>query len=115
MPLRRVGRPGLIGLAARTAVVAGTASAVQGSAARRQQQRAQQEQYQAAAQQAQIDAAAQQAAAQYAPAPVAPAPQAPAADAGGDMIAKLQQLSGLHDAGVLSDDEFAAAKQKLLS
>ena len=31
MPIRRVGRPGLIGLAARTAVVAGTASAVSGA------------------------------------------------------------------------------------
>ncbi|UNK72368.1 SHOCT domain-containing protein [Microbacterium sp. H1-D42] len=117
MPLRRMGRPGLIGLAARTAVVAGTASAVQGGAARRQQQQAQQQQYEAAAQQAQIDAAAQQAAAQYAPAPAQyeAAPAAPVAPSSGDdMIAKLQQLSSLHDAGVLSDAEFAAAKAKLL-
>lgn len=113
MPLRRFGRPGLIGLAARTAVVAGTASAVQGAAARNQQQRAQsqyeQQQYEAAQQQAQIDAAAQNAAAQYA----APAPAA--APAGGeDLIAKLQQLASLKDSGVLSEEEFAAAKQKLL-
>ena len=39
--IRRVGRPGLIGLAARTAVVAGTASAVSGGVAARQQRRAQ--------------------------------------------------------------------------
>ena len=70
MPLRRMGRPGLVGLAARTAVVAGTATAVSGGMQRRQQGKAQdqyeQEQYQAAQQQAQIDAAAQAAAAQYA-------------------------------------------------
>ncbi|MFJ2542119.1 SHOCT domain-containing protein [Microbacterium sp. NPDC087589] len=117
MPLRRFGRPGLIGLAARTAVVAGTASAVSGASMRNQQRRAEgqreQEQYEAAQQQAQIDAAAQAAAAQYAPATPAPAPVAPAA--GDDMIAKLQQLASLRDSGVLSDDEFAAAKQKLLS
>ncbi|WP_136043359.1 MULTISPECIES: SHOCT domain-containing protein [unclassified Microbacterium] len=115
MPLRRFGRPGLIGLAARTAVVAGTASAVGGAMSRNQQERAQgqyeQQQYEAAQQQAQIDAAAQNAAAQYA------APSAPAsAPAGGDdLIAKLQQLASLKDAGVLSETEFAAAKQKLLS
>ena len=37
MPLRRMGRPGLIGMAARTAVVAGTATAVSGSVQRHQQ------------------------------------------------------------------------------
>ncbi|CAN5526266.1 hypothetical protein BH10ACT5_BH10ACT5_07090 [soil metagenome] len=114
MPLRRAGRPGLIGMAARTAVVAGTATAVSGSVSRRQQEKAQgqyeQQQYEAAQQQAQIDAAAQAAAAQYAPAP-APA----AAPAGGtDIVAELQKLASLKDAGILSDDEFAAAKAKLL-
>ncbi|PRA83077.1 SHOCT domain-containing protein [Microbacterium sp. MYb66] len=117
MPLRRFGRPGLIGLAARTAVVAGTASAVGGAMSRHQQQRAQgqyeQEQYEAAQQQAQIDAAARNAASQYsAPPPAAPAPGPAGAD---DMIAKLQQLASLKDSGVLSETEFAAAKQKLLS
>lgn len=115
MPLRRFGRPGLIGLAARTAVVAGTASAVGGAMSRNQQQRAQgqyeQQQYEAAQQQAQIDAAAQNAAAQYAAPPAA----APAAGGADDMIAKLQQLASLKESGVLSDEEFAAAKQKLLS
>ena len=47
---------------------------------------------------------------QYAPAP----PPAPAA-AAPDLTAQLQQLAQLHNAGVLSDDEFAAAKQKLLA
>ncbi|GAA1466687.1 SHOCT domain-containing protein [Microbacterium thalassium] len=113
---RRIGRPGLVGLAARTAVVAGTASAVSGGVSRRQQRRAQdqydQEQYQAAQQQAAMNAAAQQAvAAQQAAAPAAPA----AAPAGGvDIVAELQKLGALKDAGVLSDAEFAAAKAKLL-
>ncbi len=118
MPLRRIGRPGLIGLAARTAVVAGTASAVSGGMARSQQQKAQaqyeQQQYQAAQQQAQIDAAAQAAAAQYAQ-PAAPAVPVAPAPAGDDMLAQLQQLASLKDAGVLSDEEFAAAKAKLLA
>lgn len=115
MPLRRFGRPGLIGLAARTAVVAGTASAVGGAMSRHQQERAQgeyeQQQYEAAQQQAQIDAAAQNAASQYS----SPPPAAPAPAQGDDLIAKLQQLASLKDSGVLSEAEFAAAKQKLLS
>lgn len=116
--IRRVGRPGLIGLAARTAVVAGTASAVSGAMSNNQQKKAQaqyeQEQYEAAQQQAAMQQAAQQAvAAQMAAAP-APAPAAPAAPAV-DVVAELQKLAALKDAGVLSDDEFAAAKAKLLA
>jgi coenzyme F420-reducing hydrogenase gamma subunit len=115
---RRMGRPGLIGLAARTAVVAGTATAVSGGMQRHQQQKSQeqyeQEQYQAAQQQAQIDAAAQAAAAQYAqpvaPPPPAAAPAAPAVD----IVAELQKLAALKDAGILNDAEFAAAKARLL-
>ena len=108
----RVGRPGLIGLAARTAVVAGTATAVSGGMSRRQQQKAQdqyeQQQYEAQQQQAQMQAAAQQAAQQQA---VATPPAAAPAD---DLMAKLQQLASMHSQGILSDDEFAAAKAKLL-
>ncbi len=126
MPLRRVGRPGLLGLAARTAVVAGTATAVSGGMQRRQQDRAMEEQqaadYQAQQQQAQMDAAAQQAVAQQQAQQQAQwqaqqqaAPAAPAAPAGGDMMAQLQQLAALHAQGILSDDEFSAAKAKLLS
>jgi hypothetical protein len=111
--IRRMGRPGLLGLAARTAVVAGTATAVSGAMRGGQERKAQaqyeQEQYAAAQQQAQIDAAAQQAAAQYAQ-PAA----APAAPAGVDLVAEIQKLAALKDAGVLSDAEFAAAKAKLL-
>ncbi|PWC05515.1 hypothetical protein DCE94_04400 [Agromyces badenianii] len=110
-----MGRPGLVGLAARTAVVAGTATAVSGGMQRRQQQKAQdqyeQQEYEAQQQQAQVDAAAQQAAAQQA----AAAPAAPAAPAGGvDIVGELQKLGTLHEQGILSDDEFAAAKAKLL-
>ena len=116
MPLRRMGRPGLVGMAARTAVVAGTATAVSGSVSRHQQEKAQgqadQQQYEAAQQQAQIDAAAQAAAAQYAP--PAPAPAAAAPAAGTDIVAELTKLASLKDAGILSEEEFAAAKAKLL-
>ena len=110
MPIRRFGRPGLVGLAARTAVVAGTATAVSGAMYGHQQKKAQaeyeQEQYEAAQQQAQVDAAAQQAVAQAAP------PPAPAG--GGDVVAELQKLGALKEQGLLSDEEFAAAKARLL-
>ena len=115
MPLRRMGRPGLIGMAARTAVVAGTATAVSGSVQRHQQEKAQgqyeQQQYEAAQQQAQVDQAAQAAAAQYAQ-PAAPAPAAAAPLV--DLVGELQKLASLKEAGVLSDEEFASAKAKLL-
>jgi hypothetical protein len=93
--------------AATTAVVAGTAGAVRHH---------QETKYanQAAQQQAEYEQAYQQGAAeaQPAPAPVAAAPAAPAS-AGIDM-AQLKQLGDLHAAGVLTDEEFAAAKAKLL-
>ena len=50
---------------------------------------------------------------QYAPPPQQAPP--PAAPAGGSSVAdQLQQIAGLHQQGVLSDDEFAAAKAKIL-
>lgn len=50
-------------------------------------------------------------------APVPPTPQeAPAAPpAGDDLVSKLQELGKLHQTGILSDDEFAAAKARLLA
>lgn len=95
--------PGLIRGVARTAVVAGTATAVSNRVSRRQagrwqeqeQQQYQQQQYQQPPPQ------------QYAP----PPPAAPAED---DMIAKLEQLGALHDKGILTDEEFAAKKAELL-
>lgn len=117
MPLGRRGRPGLVGMAARTAVVAGTATAVSGNVQRRQQAKYadQQAQQHAAAQQqweAQQYQAQQAAAAQSAAAP----PPPPAAPAGGgvDVVAELQKLAALKDQGILNDAEFAAAKAKLL-
>jgi hypothetical protein len=88
-------------MAARTAVVAGTATAVSGRVAHRQSERYAQQDQQAYEQQQyeQQQMAAQQAAA------------APQED---EQIAKLQDLAQLHKQGVLSDDEFAAAKAKLL-
>ncbi len=107
--IRRFGRPALLGLAARTAVVAGTATAVVGGISAHQQRKAQgqyeQEQYEAAQQQAAMQQAAQQAVAQQQAA--APAPAV-------DVVAELQKLAALKDAGVLTDEEFAAAKAKLL-
>ncbi|WP_374939534.1 SHOCT domain-containing protein [Leifsonia shinshuensis] len=115
MPLGRMGRPGLIGMAARTAVVAGTATAVSGNVQRRQAQRAEdkyeQQAYEQQQQQAQMQQAAQDAAAQQA----AAAPAAPAAAPADDMMAKIQQLATLHSQGILSDEEFSAAKAKLLA
>jgi Short C-terminal domain len=100
--MRRVGRPGLIGTMARTAVVAGTAGAVH----HRQQQR-----YAARDQQEAEAAAYQDMQAQPAAAP--PAPAAPGAP-GMDMTAELQKLADLKASGVLTEEEFAAAKAKLL-
>jgi hypothetical protein len=45
----------------------------------------------------------------------APPPQAPAAPQSSAMIDQLNQLADLHQRGVLSDDEFAAAKAKLFA
>jgi hypothetical protein len=43
-----------------------------------------------------------------------PAATAPAAPAGGDLTSQLQQLAQLKEQGVLTDEEFAEAKAKLL-
>jgi hypothetical protein len=74
-------------MAARTAVVAGTATAVHGRVQRRQAERWEEQ-----------DAQYQQA---------APEPQ-------DDATAQLQNLANLHAQGVLTDEEFAAAKAKIL-
>jgi predicted lipid-binding transport protein (Tim44 family) len=118
MPLGRGGRPGLLGMAARTAVVAGTATAVSGNVQRRQQNRAdqqyQQQQMEAQQQQDAMNAAAQQAVAQQQAAQAAAAPPAAAAGGGSDVMTQLQQLADMHGQGILTDAEFAAAKAKLL-
>lgn len=60
---------------------------------------------------------AQQQQAQAAQQPPAPAPAPAAAPAPGkpDITGELQKLAQLHQSGALSDEEFASAKQKLLS
>ncbi len=110
---------GLIGTMARTAVVAGTATAVAGSVAGRQEARQQERDQSAAAQQAAFDSQrqiaemqAQMAAmqAQNIQASVPPDPPG----TGDDLLAQIQQLTALKDAGALTDAEFTAAKAKLL-
>jgi hypothetical protein len=97
--------PGLLRGVARTAVIAGTATAVSNGVSRRQygrwEQKAAQEQQQQAAQQQQYVQAA-------------PAPAAPPADSMDDKIEQLKQLGALHAQGILTDEEFAAQKAKLL-
>ena len=81
---------GLLRMAARTAVVAGTATAVSGRVQRRQA--------------AKWD---QQDAQQY-------EQEAPPPEQEEDATAQLQNLAALHTQGVLTDEEFAAAKAKIL-
>lgn len=89
--------PGLLRGVARTAVIAGTATAVSNRVSRRQANRwAQQEDQQYQQYQEQ----------QYAAAPPAAEP---------DPIAQLKQLAELKDQGVLTEDEFAVEKAKLLN
>jgi hypothetical protein len=85
---------------ARTAVVAGTATAVSNRVSRRQANRwSSQEEQQYAEQQY----------AQPAPAPAPPAPEAP------DIVTQLKQLAELKDQGILTEAEFDAQKTKLLA
>jgi uncharacterized membrane protein YebE (DUF533 family) len=89
---------GLLRMAARTAVVAGTATAVSGRIARRQARKFDEQQ-------------------EPQPAPQAPPPEdesAQAASPEDDLTAKVQQLAALHSQGLLTDEEFAAAKAKAL-
>lgn len=117
----RMGRPGLLGLAARTAVVAGTANAVSGKMQQGQQAKAQQaaeaeayrQQQADAAQAAATQAAVAQALAAQAP-PPPPAAPAPAALGADDMIAALERLAALHAQGILTDEELAQQKARIL-
>jgi Short C-terminal domain len=93
--------PGLLRGVARTAVVAGTATAVSNRVSRRQANRwADQEEQQYQQQQAYPQ--------QYAP-PPAPAAAQP------DPVEQLKRLGELKSQGILTDEEFAAAKAKILS
>jgi hypothetical protein len=97
--------PGLMRGIARTAVVAGTATAVSGRVSRRQQGRW------AAKDQQQAEAAEAEAPPEDEP----PAEAAPAQ--GGDMddkLAQLKSLGELKEAGVLTEAEFEVQKDKIL-
>jgi Short C-terminal domain len=88
--------PGLLRGVARTAVVAGTATAVSNRVSRRQANRwAQQEQVEA-----------------YGGPEPAPAPQASATD---EKLAQLKELGELKASGVLTEAEFEAQKARILS
>jgi hypothetical protein len=84
--------PGLLRGVARTAAVAGTATAVSNRVSRRQASKWSAQEAQAA--------------------PAAPPPAAP--PAGGDPAERIAELARLHEQGALTDAEFAAAKAKIL-
>ncbi|HET9725244.1 MAG TPA: SHOCT domain-containing protein [Actinomycetota bacterium] len=90
--------PGLIRGVARTAVVAGTATAVSNRVSRRQASRWSQQEQQA-----------------YAQEPEYAAPPPPAAPTTDDKIAQLKELGELKASGVLTDAEFEAQKAKILA
>jgi hypothetical protein len=91
--------PGLLRGMARTAVVAGTATAVSNRVSRRQANRWSQQEYEAQPQSG------------YAEPPPPPPPPAPAA---ADPIEQLKELAALKQQGILTDEEFAAQKAKIL-
>ena len=92
--------PGLLRGVVRTAAVAGTATAVSNRVSRRQATRWQQ--------QGAYDEPQQQ----YQEPP--PQYAAPPAEAAPDPIEQLKQLGALHEQGILTDEEFAAQKAKIL-
>ena len=101
---------GLIRGVARTAVIAGTATTVSNRVSRRQANKwAAQDQQQAEAQAYEQQQAPPQQPAYAAP----PPPPAPAAQE--DMLTQLQKLGELKAAGVLTEEEFAAQKAKILA
>ncbi|MBK3626556.1 SHOCT domain-containing protein [Streptomyces sp. MBT49] len=91
--------PGLLRGVARTAVVAGTATAVSNRVSRRQQGRWAQQEYQQSAPQ---------------PAPAAAAPQAPPPPDMTSKIDQLKQLGELKAQGVLTEAEFEDQKRRIL-
>ncbi|MYW70121.1 SHOCT domain-containing protein [Streptomyces sp. SID8379] len=99
---QRFGRPGLLGTMARTAVISGTASAVSGRVNRRLADR-----------DAQRQAQAYEAPPYQTLAPAAPAP-APAAG-GQDRVGQLTALADLRAQGLLTEEEFAREKARILA
>ena len=99
-------RQGLIGTVARTAVIAGTASAVAGRVAQHREARKHQQQAQVDEQLA-ASPADQQAAAGDG--------TVPAGGLSAESITRLQQLGDLHKQGILTDEELAAQKARILA
>ena len=91
---------GLLGVVARTAVISGTATAVSNNVSRRQYNRWADEAQPVA------EAAPQQA--------IAPVAAAPATTGESDLVTQLKELASLKDQGILTEEEFAAQKAKLL-
>lgn len=118
---RRVGRPGLVGTMARTAVVAGTATAVAGGVSSRRNRKNQEQAAQAQANQTAVDSQAQLAEMQAQmdamkkkqQVDAEPAAAAPAGETD-DLIEELTKLGDLKASGILTDAEFAAAKAQIL-
>lgn len=105
-------RGGLVGTMARTAVIAGTATAVAGGVSHHQQQKYANQNEQA---QMQAQFEAQQAAqAQAAMQQAAPAGAPASSGISEESMAKLQQLSQLKDQGILSQEEFDRQKMLIL-
>lgn len=100
--------PGLLRGVARTAVVAGTASAVSGRVQRRQAERF-------ADRDAQIVADRQRAYAEHVAPPPAAAPAAAPTAAPADMIEQLKALADLKAQGILTEEEFAQQKARILA
>jgi hypothetical protein len=97
---------------ARTAVVAGTATAVSGRVARRQAEKFSDRDQAIAANRG--EGYAQGAQAAYDQQAYAAPPAPPQAAPQQDMVAQLKQLAELKDQGILTDEEFAAQKAKIL-
>jgi hypothetical protein len=95
-------RPRPVAVVARTAVVAGTASAVSNRVSRRQSNRSESQPQQ---QDVPAPASAQ---------PAAQQPPGPAASDTSSEIEQLQEFAQLHEQGILTDEEFAAKKQQIL-
>ena len=98
--------PGLMRGMVRTAAVVGTATATRGAVNRRQADK--NAQAYAQAEQAAYAQTAPPPEEQYAPAEYAPSPEE-------DMITQLERLGALKAQGLLTEEEFAAQKAKLLA
>lgn len=108
--------PGLLRGVARTAVVAGTATAVSGRVQRRQAEKyaGRDAQIYADRQQAYAETQAPQQAPQQVVYQQAPPPPPPT-DSGDPTIEKLKELASLRDQGILTDEEFAQQKARVLA